>query len=62
MNDPKLAEMRFNLTRKPRRALLGKNVTQMHHAKQGIITADAIAGRRRGPRIFARCAGPISVR
>ncbi len=40
MNDPKLAEMRFNLTRKPRRALPGKNVSQMHYARQGIITPE----------------------
>jgi phosphomethylpyrimidine synthase len=40
MNDPKLAEMRFNLSRKPRRALPGKNVSQMHYARQGIITAE----------------------
>ena len=40
MNDSKLAEMRFNLTRKPRRALPGKNVSQMHYARQGIITPE----------------------
>ena len=40
MNDPKLAEMRFNLTRKPRRALPGRNVSQMHYARQGIITSE----------------------
>jgi phosphomethylpyrimidine synthase len=40
MNDPKLAGMRFNLTRKPRRALPGKNVSQMHYARQGIITPE----------------------
>jgi len=40
INDPKLAEMRFNLTRKPRRALPGKNVSQMHYARQGIITPE----------------------
>jgi len=40
MNDPKLAEMRFNLTRKPRRALPGKNVSQIHYARQGIITPE----------------------
>ena len=40
MNDPKLAEMRFNLTRKPRRALPGKNVSQLHYARQGIITSE----------------------
>jgi phosphomethylpyrimidine synthase len=40
MNDAKLAELRFNLTRKPRRALKGKNVSQMHYARQGIITPE----------------------
>ncbi|MBC3870009.1 phosphomethylpyrimidine synthase ThiC [Undibacterium oligocarboniphilum] len=40
LNDPKLAELRFNLKRKPRRALAGKNVTQMHYARQGIITPE----------------------
>ena len=40
LNDPALAELRFNLHRKPRRALPGKNVTQMHYARQGIITPE----------------------
>ncbi len=40
MNDPKLTDMRFNLTRRPRRALPGKNISQMHYARQGIITAE----------------------
>jgi phosphomethylpyrimidine synthase len=40
LNDPKLAELRFNLHRKPRRARAGKNVTQMHYARQGIITPE----------------------
>ncbi|MES2537205.1 MAG: phosphomethylpyrimidine synthase ThiC [Pseudomonadota bacterium] len=40
LNDPKLAELRFNLHRKPRRALAGKNVSQMHYARQGIITPE----------------------
>ncbi|NGZ86053.1 phosphomethylpyrimidine synthase ThiC [Duganella aceris] len=38
--DPALAELRFNLHRKPRRARAGKNVTQMHYARQGIITPE----------------------
>ena len=38
--DPELAEMRFNLTRLPRRAKPGKNVSQMHYARQGIITPE----------------------
>ena len=40
LNDPALAEMRFNLHRKPRRALPGKNVSQMHYARAGIITPE----------------------
>jgi phosphomethylpyrimidine synthase len=40
LNDPKLAELRFNLHRKPRRALAGRNVSQMHYARQGIITPE----------------------
>ncbi len=36
--DPKLAELRFNLKRKPRK---GKsNVTQMHYARRGIVTPE----------------------
>jgi phosphomethylpyrimidine synthase len=38
LNDPKLAEMRFNLKRNPRR---GKsNVSQMHYARKGIVTPE----------------------
>lgn len=40
LNDPKLAKLRFNLTRKPRRAKTGMNVSQMHYAKRGIITPE----------------------
>ena len=40
MSDPKLTELRFNLGRKPRRASAGRNVTQMHYAKQGVITPE----------------------
>jgi phosphomethylpyrimidine synthase len=38
--DPELAQLRFEHIRKPRRALAGRNVTQMHYAKQGIITPE----------------------
>jgi phosphomethylpyrimidine synthase len=38
--DPKLATLRFNLHRKPRRAKEGMNVTQMHYARRGIITPE----------------------
>ncbi|MFT5644233.1 MAG: phosphomethylpyrimidine synthase, partial [Janthinobacterium sp.] len=38
--DPALAELRFNLLRKPRRAKAGANVTQMHYARRGIITPE----------------------
>jgi len=40
LNDPALADMRFNLKHTPRRAKPGKNVTQMHYARQGIITPE----------------------
>ncbi|ABE50795.1 phosphomethylpyrimidine synthase ThiC [Methylobacillus flagellatus] len=40
LHDPKLADMRFNLHRKPLRAKAGRNVTQMHYARQGIITPE----------------------
>ena len=41
LHDPALTEMRFpGLVRQPRRALAGKNVTQMHYARQGIITPE----------------------
>jgi phosphomethylpyrimidine synthase len=38
--DLRLDELRFELTRKPRRAKPGKNVTQLHYARQGIITPE----------------------
>ncbi len=38
--DPELAEMRFNLTRLPRRAKADANVSQMHYARKGIITPE----------------------
>ena len=40
LNDPELNELRFNLTRKPRRAKAGKQITQMYYAKQGMITPE----------------------
>lgn len=40
LNDPKLADMRFNLQRQPRRAKSGMNVSQMHYARRGIITPE----------------------
>ncbi len=40
LQDPKLADMRFNLQRQPRRAQAGVNVTQMHYARRGIITPE----------------------
>ncbi|MSQ48842.1 MAG: phosphomethylpyrimidine synthase ThiC, partial [Betaproteobacteria bacterium] len=40
LHDPKLAELRFNLKRTPRRAKAGMNVSQMHYARQGIVTPE----------------------
>ena len=39
-NDPELEKMRFNLQRKPRKAKPGKNVSQMHYARKGIVTPE----------------------
>jgi phosphomethylpyrimidine synthase len=38
--DLSLQQLRFDLKRNPRRALVGKNVSQMHYARQGIITTE----------------------
>ncbi len=38
--DPELAGFRFDLLRTPRRAKPGKNVSQMHYARRGIITPE----------------------
>jgi phosphomethylpyrimidine synthase len=38
--DAKLAELRFDLHRKPRRAKAGMNVSQMHYARKGIVTPE----------------------
>ncbi|WP_419811229.1 phosphomethylpyrimidine synthase ThiC [Bacterioplanoides sp.] len=35
-----LEDLRFELKRKPKRAKAGKNVTQLHYARQGIITPE----------------------
>jgi phosphomethylpyrimidine synthase len=40
LHDSALDNMRFNLVRKPLRAKAGKNVSQMHYARQGIITPE----------------------
>jgi phosphomethylpyrimidine synthase len=38
--DPKLDAFRFTATRAPHRAKAGANVTQMHYARQGIVTPE----------------------
>ena len=38
--DPRLQTIRFPSCRKPRRAQSGKNVTQMHYARRGVITPE----------------------
>jgi len=40
LRDPQLAELRFNLQRRPRRAKSGMNVSQMHYARRGVITPE----------------------
>jgi len=38
--DPALAHLRFEHLKKPRRAKAGANVSQMHYARQGIVTPE----------------------
>ncbi|MEM8843840.1 MAG: phosphomethylpyrimidine synthase ThiC [Pseudomonadota bacterium] len=38
--DPTTAHLRFTVKHSPRRAKAGANVTQMHYAKQGIVTSE----------------------
>ncbi|MFI3223310.1 MAG: phosphomethylpyrimidine synthase ThiC, partial [Methylococcaceae bacterium] len=40
LDDPATASLRFEHIRKPRRAKAGANVSQMHYARQGIITPE----------------------
>ncbi|MEG1573439.1 MAG: phosphomethylpyrimidine synthase, partial [Bacteroidales bacterium] len=40
LKDIRTAQIRFAHIQKPRRAKSGKNVTQMHYARQGIITPE----------------------
>ncbi len=40
LDDPKLAQLRFGHVRAPRRAKPGANVSQMHYARQGIVTPE----------------------
>jgi phosphomethylpyrimidine synthase len=66
--DPALAQLRFNLHRKPRRAVDGACVTQMHYARRGIVTPEmefvAIREnlRRREYLDGLRAAGPMGER
>ena len=40
LREANLAELRFNLQRKPRRAKPGMNVSQMHYARRGMVTPE----------------------
>jgi phosphomethylpyrimidine synthase len=40
LSDPKLAQLRFDLGRRPLRARSGGNVTQMHYARRGTVTPE----------------------
>jgi phosphomethylpyrimidine synthase len=66
--DAKLAELRFDLRRAPRRAKPGANVTQMHYARRGIVTPEmefvAIRenSRRREYVESLKAAGPTGAR
>ncbi len=40
LHDPETADLRFEHIRKPIKAKAGKNVSQMHYARQGIVTPE----------------------
>ena len=40
LNNPDLSHLRFEYQHKPKRAIAGKNVSQLHYAKKGIITPE----------------------
>jgi phosphomethylpyrimidine synthase len=40
INNPKVADLKFELHKNPRRARVGKNVSQMHYARKKIITPE----------------------
>ena len=68
LHDPELAELRFNLLRKPRRAKAGANISQMHYARRGIITPEmeyvAIRENMRRKEYLAelKASGPMGTR
>ncbi|WAH58310.1 phosphomethylpyrimidine synthase ThiC [Pseudomonas silvicola] len=59
LNDAELTKLRFAHVRNPRRAKAGANVSQMHYARQGIITAEMeyVAIRENMKLAEARAAG-----
>jgi phosphomethylpyrimidine synthase len=59
LNDAELTQLRFAHVRNPRRARAGANVSQMHYARQGIITAEMeyVAIRENMQLAEARAAG-----
>ncbi len=61
-NDPELGTLRFPHLRRPRRARNGGNVSQMHYARQGIITPEMeyVAIRENQRREALRDAGLLS--
>ena len=62
LSDAELTKLRFAHVRNPRRAKTGANVTQMHYARQGIITAEMeyVAIRENMKLQEARAAGLLS--
>lgn len=62
LNDEELTRLRFAHVRNPRRAKPGANVSQMHYARQGIITAEMeyVAIRENMKLAEARAAGLLT--
>ncbi|QKZ02752.1 phosphomethylpyrimidine synthase ThiC [Pseudomonas eucalypticola] len=62
LNDAELTKLRFAHVRNPRRAKAGANVSQMHYARKGIITAEMeyVAIRENMKLAEARAAGLLN--
>ena len=62
LQDPLLADLRFDHIQKPRRAKSGANVSQMHYAKKGIITREmeyiAIRENQNREKMVSYCKNP----
>ena len=61
-SDPSLSAVRFIQNRKPLKAKQGRNVSQMHYAKKGIITPEMeYVALRENQKLEQVCPGPLTL-